>query len=176
MIEEVKYVAIAQKWEYNIFEEKFSEADYGKETFNEDLFGISFSPEECEPVCLTFLSNGAMVSIISCHIRFNLKDDSELNEYVSVKTQFAGPSTHKHIVLFLEYLSKKYFKEFELMDEAEYWETKDERLLEKKFEFLTGMINSLRSGLEMIPMNKNETYEEYVLRIANGLNNQNNKA
>jgi len=37
------------------------------------------------------------------------------------------------------------------------------------------MINSLRSGLEMIPMNENETYEEYVLRIANGLNNQNNK-
>ena len=136
MIEEVKYVAIAQKWEYNIFEEKFSEADYGKETFNEDLFGISFSPEECEPVCLTFLSNGAMVSIISWHIRFNLKDDSELNEYVSVKTQFAGPSTHKHIVLFLEYLSKNILKNLNLRMKRNIGKQKMRGFLRKNLNFL----------------------------------------
>ncbi len=170
LIEEVKDVAIAQNWKHHVFEEKFPEEGYGEETFNSDLHGISFSPEECEPVCLTFLSNGTMASVISWHIRFNLKDEMEMAEFVSVKTQYAGPAIHKTVVLFLEHLSKKYFKEFELSDEAEYWETKDEKLLKKNFEFLTGMINSFETGLEMIPMKENETFEEYVLRIADGVN------
>ncbi|MEZ4823844.1 MAG: hypothetical protein R2942_16140 [Ignavibacteria bacterium] len=43
---------------------------------------------------------------------------------------------HKIIIDLFEYLSEKYFKEFELKDESRYWETGNEEILRQSFKII----------------------------------------
>ncbi len=67
MIEEVKDIAEIYNWQYTIYESQFPERSSDNDSFpkgmdshNENIYGIIFLPPECEPVFLTFLSNGRM--------------------------------------------------------------------------------------------------------------------
>ncbi|MEA3450897.1 MAG: hypothetical protein U9Q83_03230 [Bacteroidota bacterium] len=62
MVNEVKDIAEVRKWEYNIFEEKFPNDYNSEDSYNENVYGISFTPPECETVSLCFLSNRKMSS------------------------------------------------------------------------------------------------------------------
>lgn len=73
----------------------------------------------------------------------------------------------------MDYLSGKYFKGFEMVDEAEYWISRDENLLQEKFIFLDGIIKSFQADLETISMKKSESVEEYIIRIANDIHQRN---
>ncbi len=175
LIEEVKDIAAINKWQYLIFEKEFPLNKFGKKKFNGLLYGISFSPPDCESVCLTFLPDGALVPLWILHPNFIDERKKITLRTVSVKTQFAGPQAHKIIIHLLDFLSKKYLIRFKMSDEAKYWETRDEALLEREFKFLGDLINGFRSHIETIPMNKNETIENYILRIAQGIHKQKKK-
>ncbi len=169
LIEEAKDIAIANKWRYRVFNDQFPENSLGKESFDDELYGISFTPPECETVDLVFLSNGKMASVLNfCMNRGT--PDFDLIDGAWAKTQFAGFEVHKLLVHILDYISKKYLDNFEMMDEADYWETRDEEILQKKFEFLGNLIESYQNRLETIPMNENETLEDYIRRIAENVN------
>ena len=84
---------------------------------------------------------------------------------LSVKTQFSGSSVHKLIIHLLKHLSKKYFQEFEVIDEGHYWETEDEKLLEETFKKYNDLLDSVGSALQNIPMASDETFEQYFSRI-----------
>ena len=92
MVNEVKDIAEVCKWKYNIFEKEFPKNNDLDDSYNENIYGINFTPPECETVSLCFLSNKRMSS--SAHLKFFGKtSDRPMQEYLymlSVKTQFAG--------------------------------------------------------------------------------------
>jgi hypothetical protein len=58
------------------------------------------------------------------------------------KTQFAGAETHILLCKLLKYLEKKYFAEFEVIDEGGYYHTGDASRLAEKLAFLSYIIEN----------------------------------
>ncbi|WP_133242652.1 hypothetical protein [Flavobacterium psychrotolerans] len=172
MIEEVTDIAKANHWGYHVFEEAIPNDAFTVNSFNDSIYGIFFSPPNCETVYLTFLSNGKMCAPYKLeHPAFS---ENELeDDYLSVKTQFAGPQIHKQLITIFDYLNKLYFENFDLTDEGNYWETKNEQLLEDTFKKYTHLIDGFSSLLENIPMEENESIEAYLIRIAEMANKKN---
>ena len=177
MIEEVKDIAEIYNWQYTIYETQFPESSFDNDSFNEKIYGITFSPPESEPVFLTFLSNGRMSS--EDHLKFfGSSSDESKKKYLymlSTKTQFAGSNIHKLIIHILKYISKKYFKEFNVIDEGSYWETGEEKLLEDTFKRYNDLLDSVGFALENVPIKSNETFEEYFTRILGQIHNRHKK-
>lgn len=166
MIAEVKDIAEIYNWEYHIFETEFKPSELKKENYDQNIYGIIFSPPGSEPVQITFLSNGRMCSPWF-HENFNGTNDDEQPGYtLFTKTQFAGYEVHSIIIDFFKYLSKKYFQEFELTDESMYWETGDKVVLQQNFKKYNDLMDQFAGGLENIPFNENESIEDYVIRVA----------
>lgn len=167
MIEEVKDIARVNQWKYTVYEKEFSTADFGKDNYKEKIFGISFSPQQCEPVYLCFLSNGRMSSPSSLQM-FGRSSDQEERKYLymlSVKTQFAGIDTHKRIIDLFKYLNGKYFSELKVNDEGQYWETGDDELLEKIFRRYDAAFEVLGTALDRNSRIPTESFEQYFQRI-----------
>ena len=55
MIEEVKDIATIYKWDYFVFDNEFPTDSLGKTIYNQQIYGICFTPPECETVDLCFL-------------------------------------------------------------------------------------------------------------------------
>jgi hypothetical protein len=175
LVEEVADIVKVYQWPYHILDTEFPMDSGRAEKLSNDLYGICFTPTECETVSICFLSNGQLTSVLSWHL-FDKKLMSEreiLDSWVSVKTQFAGDSIHKIIIHLLEYVSKKYLSDFELNDEGLYWETRDEKLLQEKFAFLSGIINNFRTALDEHPRNQGENFEKYFERILQQIQSKN---
>ena len=168
LIEEVKEIAMVHQWKHHIFEETFPDPSFADKNYDDNIYGICFSPPECEPVWFTFLSNGKMSNPVSLEIYGKLPTEKE-KEFLTgnfTKTQFAGEEIHKMVCEIIRYISKKYFKNFKLTDEGGYWETKDEQLLHKNFENHTSLINNFSAAFSTTPKLESETVEEYILRSA----------
>jgi len=167
MIEEVKGIAERFQWEYHIYEKGFPENNFDKTHYNQNISGISFTPEECETVWLCFLSDGKMSSPTNLWFYGN-SEDKEEQEYLymlSVKTQYAGIEIHKLLIHLLKYLNTKYFQDFTVTDEGQYWETGDEKLLQDTFKRYTYLIDSFAASIENYPVKTGETHEAYFERI-----------
>jgi hypothetical protein len=174
MIEEVTDISLANQWKFHVFEEAFPSEAFTLDSYNDSIYGICFSPPNCEVVCLTFLSNGkicAFYNLESSKVSLNELDDN----YLSVKTQFAGPEIHKQLITIFDYINKKYFENFDLTDEGNYWETKNDQLLKDTFKKYTNLINGFDSLLDNIPIGERETIEAYLIRIAEINNKKNDK-
>lgn len=175
LIEEVKDICEDFKWEYFILDEELPKDNYGKGFYHpEEMYGICFTPPECETVPLCFLSNGRMSSLVNLRC-FGQPANEEEKDYLymlSVKTQFAGIQIHQVIIQLFRYLSEKYLADFNLMDEGEYWETGDENRLKERFRIYTGLLDQFSSALENIPKKGNETLENYIERLAQYLSNK----
>ena len=167
MIEEVKDIAAIYNWEYFIFNDEFPANSFGKAGYNNDIYGICFTPPECETVDLCFLSNGRMSSAANLKFYGNTKNEEEAAYLYMLftKTQYAGIATHKLIIHLLKYIEKKYLTDFKVIDEGEYWETGDEKLLEENFKRYTDLINGFASSLENYPMEPGESFETYFERL-----------
>jgi hypothetical protein len=136
---EVEDICKSLNWKYHIWVKENAANDNAHITnpgflnySPEDLKGITVSPEECEPVALTFLPSGILCSPVKLMYNDPATNDLMI-EVVSTKTQYAGPDTHIAVVNLLQYLKDKYFFDFELTDEGMYWETKDEKVLLSQF-------------------------------------------
>lgn len=167
MIDEVRDIAEIYNWKYNLYENKFPHDDIEEDFYDDNIYGISFTPPECETINLCFLSNRRMSSLPNLKIFGNSKDET-YKKYLymlSVKTQFAGSNIHKLIIHLLKYLKEKYFQEFKVVDEGQYWETGDEKLLEDNFRKYNEILDLVGSALENIPIQLTESFEEYFERI-----------
>ncbi|HEX9152343.1 MAG TPA: hypothetical protein VF842_09685 [Flavobacterium sp.] len=173
MIEEVVDISRANQWEFHVFEQAFPSHTFTLDSFNDSIYGICFNPPNCEVVCLTFLSNGKMCAFYNFAPSKDSGNESDDN-YLSVKTQFAGPEIHKQLIKIFDYINKIYFENFDLTDEGNYWETKNDQLLQDTFEKYTNLIDGFDSLLDTIPIGEHETIEAYLIRIAESTNKKNN--
>ena len=146
LTEEVQDVCFAFDWRYRLVND-------------ETLTGISFTPPECETLCLTFLHNGQLAS------RTRLMYKIEPANVISVKTQFAGTDVHKTVIKLLQYLSAKYFSHFKLDDEGGYWESGDETILAKKFAAYDALLSKVQTALFDFKTKPGVTREELVKRL-----------
>lgn len=167
MIAEVKDIAEVNQWRCIIYEKQFPSKDLGSKTYNQEIYGISFSPHECEPVCICFLSNGKMSSPANLQMfgQTNRRDERKYLYMLSVKTQYAGIHVHKIIIDLLKYLDKKYFSELKVYDEGQYWETGDDELLQTIFKRYDAALQIVDSALDNNSRMANETFEQYLERI-----------
>lgn len=176
LVAEVKDIALSMKWDYHVFSDTFPPSDSDEEWYDGELYGVIFSPPECEPVWITFLSNGRMAGplFLAFQSDENPKGKSPHLYHLFTKTQFAGVDIHKSIILLLRYLNGKgYFSEFSVIDEGEYWETDDEALLQRHFEILSGAIDDLSLALEVVPPLEGEGLENYFARLLELINARN---
>ncbi len=178
LITEVKDIAETFNWKYTIFQEAFPELNDDDETYNDEIYGISFTPPKCETVSICFLSNYRMSDYV--HLKFyGHSEDENEQKYLymlAVKTQFAGITIHKTVIELLRYLNKKgYFSEFILTDEGEYWETGDEQLLEKRFKAYESLLDDFSLALETISANQGESFEKYFERLLKMIDDKNRK-
>ena len=164
LIEEVADISRICKWKYYILETEFPKNNAGEKKYNEKLYGIFFTPEQCEPVCFTFLSNGLMNSLL--HLEFPEMRKEYKMTWVSTKTQFAGMQTHIHVVDLIRYISKKYLAAFEMNDEGYYWETKSKAKLKKRFDEYNCLMDAFADALENVPKKKGEDIEKFITRLA----------
>jgi hypothetical protein len=167
LIEEVTDICEAHQFPYDLYEMAFPKHCFSMATHNNQLYGICFTPPGCETVSLTFLSTGKLVSNLTwiLHLRDQANEASFLNEWVSVKTQFAGPVLHKLVVHLLDHLSKKYFHTFRVSDEGQYWETRNELLLDENFSRLSSLISGFEFALEQNPRLPGELFDDYFQRL-----------
>ncbi|PZO31498.1 MAG: hypothetical protein DCF13_00300 [Flavobacteriaceae bacterium] len=167
LIEDVKDVARAEKWSFFVFKEQFERETFSDVIDKKNLYGIMISPPKCEPLCITFLSNGRMTGICNYNLlQLGNQTEDELIYNVFTKTQYSSCENHIKLILLLDYLNKNYLIDFECMDEGFFWETRDEELLIKTFKKYNNLIDSLTSSIEMIPKNNGENIEDYILRMA----------
>ena len=167
LMDEVRDIAKVYHWDVHEFEREFPEGAFGKGEFSQDFYGVVFSPPECEPVWICFLSNGRISSPMHLQFWGGAKEppESEYLYMISVKTQYAGIEIHQFIIDLFRYLSEKYFSSFDLKDEGEYWETNNIEVLKANFNKYTSLMNSFTSALEIIPKVSGESLEEYFLRL-----------
>lgn len=167
MIEEVKDIVDIYKWKYFVFEDTFPPDSSGLADYSEDIYGICFTPPDCETIDLCFLSNGKMSSI--SHLKFfGNSQNKEYQKYLymlSVKTQYAGVEIHKLIIHLFKYLEGKYLQDLVVHDEGHYWDTGDEILLRDTFKKYTDLIENFASSIEIYPKLAGESFEAYFARL-----------
>jgi hypothetical protein len=164
----VQNICESIKIKYKIFETELPIEDFGKDKYRKEIYGIWFSPKNCEPVSMCFLSNGIMSNPINLKIfGFSKRSDyKKFIKYNSTKTQYAGIETHMFIIKLIKHLSKKYLKDFTLSDEGGYWESDDEAVLKKQFDRYNFLIDSFADAVENISSKDDESVNDYIKRIA----------
>ncbi len=156
-IEEVEDIARTMQWPYTVLDEDWAhpptaevESREGGAIFLEGhagLKGISFEPHpRCESVSLFFNASGVITSPL--HVALSASEGYPAQaQWLSVKTQFAGPDTHVAVVKLLRYLQGRYLHELEVSDEGGYWETGDYGQLAANMNIVDEAIRQLASDL-----------------------------
>jgi hypothetical protein len=178
LIIEVEDICKTMGWKYNIFTPKNHTNDtahiQNPAFINykiEDLKGITFSPEHCEPVALTFFPSGKLCSFVKL-LYNNPKTNDLMVEVVSTKTQYAGMDAHMAILNLLQYLKDKYFSVFKLSDEGNYWKTKDKTILAESFSRYNFLIDTVAEALTNFKSVPGESVTSLADRLEEFLKNK----
>ena len=172
LIEEVKEIVTIYGWKYRIAESSFPDNTLNDQEHLSPIYGISFTPPECETISLTFLSNGVMACSSGIYLFGNSKNATE-RDYIYrlfAKTQFAGVEIHALIINLFRYLSEKYLTDFKMSDEGQYWETGDEDVLRGKFKEYEALLDNFMLSLETFPVEKGEGLMDYFDRLLEHIN------
>ncbi|MDR1742370.1 MAG: hypothetical protein LBR48_00940 [Dysgonamonadaceae bacterium] len=172
LIEEVKDVAQVYGWKYHTYNTHFQNDEFGDPTSFDKIYGINFTPTNCETVSIAFLSNGTIVCPARVQFFAHSKDEEERSWIytVSVKTQYAGIIAHQFLIHFFKYLNDRYFCDFKLADESEYWETDDEEKMKEQFAKYDSLIDNLVLAMETFPVEKGENMTAYFERLMRYIN------
>lgn len=138
LVNEVSDICKTLDWKYNIIKDS-----------GDPIEGILFSPENSEAIHMLFMPDGKLCSLFSFILKEKYPDKPFEPIYtISTKTQYAGMDAHIAIIDLLRYLSEKYFSSFELMDEGNYWETRDRSVLKGQFERYDAAVNMFAEALD----------------------------
>ena len=149
LVTEVKCFAEGLNWDYVLIEPEGNPSVHKADAHAEDDFpevkGIIASPDDCEPIILTFLEDGRL-----CSPFFAPMEAEDGLPYLFTKTQSAGPLVHFSFVKLLKRLNEKYFSELKVLDESNYWETEDENILLTRFGYQNVLINKISNAIKEI--------------------------
>jgi len=167
LIEELEEISNVHGWETHILERKFPSGDFPEDEHDGNLYGILFNPPGCEPVSFTFLRNGRMCGPMQLSNWGNSRNEKERGYlYLNfTKTQYAGSEIHKLVIGIFRYIVPRFLSDFEMMDEAEYWETNDSKLLEENFKRNTELINGFAAALSEKTRCEGEDTETFIERV-----------
>lgn len=171
LISETVDICKSLSWNHLIIEKKGNANDKAHETdpgfinyAEEDLKGIIVMPEACEPVSLVFFPSGRLCCPVKLQYNNPAVNDMMV-ETVSTKTQYAGMDVHITVLKLLQYFKDKYFSAFELTDEGNYWETKDEAVLKVQFDRYNFLVDAVHDALRGIKAVPGETPQSLADRI-----------
>jgi hypothetical protein len=167
MIEELEEISKVHKWKYHILENAFPEGDFPEDEHDGMLYGICMNPPDCEILSFTFLRNGRMSGPMQLHNWGESTDETE-RKYLYfnfTKTQYAGPEIHKMIIGIFSYIVDHYLVDFQLIDEAQYWETKDDALMNENFRRNAALIKNFTAALRENTKREGEDVETYLERV-----------
>jgi hypothetical protein len=122
---------------------------------DEDIKGIILNPDGCEPLVLCFTARGRLVSPFQ----------NTEPQWIFTKTQYAGVDVHMTIIRLLKYLEEKYFAEFELKDEGEFWETGDEAHLREIWSRYEAAMDAVGLALSQFPAGRDESAGALFARL-----------
>jgi len=167
LIEELEEISKVHGWNYHILEREFPTGDNPEDEHDGNLYGIVFNPPGSEPVSFTFLRNGRMCGPMQLNCWGESTNQKELGYLYmnSTKTQYAGSEIHKMVIGIFRYIVPRFLSDFEMMDEAEYWETKDDKLLAENFRINTELINGFADALSENSKHKGENIESFIERV-----------
>lgn len=173
LIEEIKDVSNVYGWKYHTYNTHFPNDTFENHTSFENIYGISFTPTECETISFTFLSNGIMVCPARVLFFANSENETERSYIytISVKTQFAGVFVHQILIRLIKYLNDKYFEDFKLSDESYYWETDDESLMRKQFKAYDRLLDNFVLSVQTFPIELGEDMISYFERLMKHVDN-----
>ena len=167
LIEELEEISKVHGWKYYIYETEFPIGYSPDDEHDENLYGISMNPPECEPVAFSFASNGRLCGPMQFSCWAESTDETE-RKYLymnSTKTQYAGAEIHKMVIGVFRYVESHYLSDFVMIDEAQFWETGDENLLVENFRLNTELINRFTEALCANSQRNDEDIDTYLNRI-----------
>ncbi len=131
------------------------------------LTGFMFHPPGCEPIWITFREDGFLADPIYYIFKNDpISKPSPEEEFMPYAvTQFAGQDAHMALIKLLRYLSQKYFEEFEIVDESEYWETGDEQLCSDRFDWFTQYMDMESQKLDQLDGRTGESGSTFSERV-----------
>ena len=81
LIDEIQDIAKMHNWKYFVFDRQFTEDSFVKPEYNQNIYGICFTPPECQTIPICFLSNGRMSSITNLKF-FGKSENQAEQEYL----------------------------------------------------------------------------------------------
>ncbi len=131
LVDEMVEVCNANNWKYQLIDTKTHETVDPNDTLPH-LKGIAFGIDEAESVWFTFDHYGMLLSpMVAMFQQHEPEQTKGMDHHAFTKTQSAGPDYHIKIVNIMKYVSNKYFKDWSVKDESEYYETENrEHLVE----------------------------------------------
>lgn len=168
LIEDIADIAGNYHWKYDVLNKDGSSNDA-----KGCLRGIVFQPPECDTVILLFDDTGRLINPVFAEGEDygEINNLNNLRTQLFVKTQFASPALHIQLVHLFEYMATKYFRDFKVLDEGEYWETRDASLLAFNFKKNQALIDEFALGLETIPVQEGEDLTDFLARVAERVKN-----
>ena len=173
LIEEIKDISNVSGWKYHIYNTRFPNDTFENHTSFENIYGIDFTPTDCETVSLAFLSDGTMVCPARILFFANSENETERSFIytISVKTQFAGVFIHQLLIRLFKYLNDKYFEDFKLDDESYYWETDDENRMREQFKVYDDLLDNVVLSVQTFPIKSGEDVVAYFERLMKHIDN-----
>lgn len=137
------------------------------------LKGFQFHPPGCEPVWLTFRNDGVLMDPVyfTYPNYMQTKTPPEQKFLLNTVTQFAGADAHMRLIKLLRYVSKKYFRQFRLLDESEYWESGNEEKCRDWFTMFSVWMNNMSADLGQLDGRGYESGQNVQERVEDLLRN-----
>ena len=117
-------------------------------SFEIPVQGIAFAPKGSDPVWMTFLDNGTLLSPDGYEMIQQFELDLEKDCKVETKTHYAGVKNHMRVIKLIKYLGAKYFSDISMYDESRYWQTGSETICRREFEIMEKWVTQMISKLD----------------------------
>lgn len=199
LVEEVVDVCQILKWDYNVFEIQYPENEFAFPP-DDIRYGVVFTPEDCESVSFIFDSEGRLfnpvlkdliknhedgqIKIITIKLDLSQQDPQpEISDNpegmdaedmiftISVKTFFENPEGRVRLMEFIRYVSEKYFTDFTLEDETQYWNSQSADLWKTKWEDIHSFMHTFDDMIKDENIENTEDFLIFIRKMASKLKN-----
>jgi len=161
-LDEMEDIAQSMEWEYTCFPKH--------ENKKIELTGLFIKPHTKSEFLQFMIDEKGFLRNALAIEHFEPQDETTFINHT--KTQYSPNEIHIAIIKLLKYLKKKYISNLEVMDEGDYWNTGDAKILQEKFDFLNKKMYEFGKMLNSIEFDKNDTSSSVADKIETLLKNR----